>query len=221
MRIANGNIEQLDAFIERHERYFADLPDYKDHLAWLIARYSRGDDVADLAAAFPIVVDKVVESDALNRSRHQTGAPYFTHQGRYAGLFRDALVLLSLARCLRQPEEMTRRLLACCERGDPLIETVAGAALPAGTPAPAFPQFFEELYAALQASPARRPESIAAYLSAWPERFTGFGFLVAHEKIGYWCIEAAGVVAALGIDDRTFARDIHYPEDLVRFARGA
>jgi hypothetical protein len=162
----------------------------------------------------------VVQSDALNRSRHQTTKPYFTHEGKYAGLFRDALVLLSLSLCLRQPADTMRRLLDCCERGDPLIEALAetaGAAV--ATSPPAFPQFFNELYSALHAQPAEQSKLIAAYLSTWLERMSGFGFVVAHEQIGYWCIEAAGIVTALGIDDTAFADDAHYPKDLVAFTR--
>ncbi len=54
----------------------------------------------------------------------------------------------------------------------------------------------------------------------------GFSFhgthLVKHSGYpGYWCVEAAGVVAALGIDDSSFADHPHYPRDLVTFFRNA
>jgi hypothetical protein len=215
--------EQLDAFIERHERHFADLPDYSVHLSWWIARYSRGDDLTALAGSFGAVVEKLAAADALHRAKPGVTAALLAHHGRLSSLYRDALVFVSIALCVRAPKAVVQKLLACCQRGDPLFETVAAAAL--GEPAamtrqPAFPEIFDGLYAALRAAPAERAQHVAAYLPVWlPERIDGFGFLLAHQKIGYWCLEAAGVVAALGIDDRTFAGDPHYPKDLVAFAR--
>jgi hypothetical protein len=215
----------LNAFIERHEEHFADLTDYTVHLSWLIARYSRGDELTDLAGRFDDVVASVVASDALDRAKSGTNDSLFTHRGRYAGLFRDALVLLSIALGLRVPPSAAKQLLACCERGDALLEAVGAAATKqdmrnGGTTT--FPRFFDGLYAALHASPQDRPKRIADYLEVWRnERVADFGFILAHESIGYWCFEAAGVVIALNIDDATFADHPHYPRDLVAFAREA
>ena len=39
------------------------------------------------------------------------------------------------------------------------------------------------------------------------------------DYVGYWCFEAAGLVAALDINDETFADHPHYPKDLVAFYR--
>jgi len=215
--------EQLDAFIERHERHFADLPDYSVHLSWWIARYSRGDDLSALASAFGEVVEKLAAANALYRVRPGVTAPLLAHHGRISSLYRDALVFVSIALCVRAPKSVVHKLLECCQRGDPLFEAVAAAASGATAMTsgqPDFPEIFDGLYAALRAAPAERAQHIAAYLPAWlPDRVDGFGFLLAHQKIGYWCFEAAGVVAALGIDDRSFAGDPHYPKDLVAFAR--
>lgn len=215
-------LSQLDEVIQRYETHFTGLPDYNDHLKWLVARYSRGDEVADIAASFAVVVDKAVETDRLNRQQYKTTTPYFTHAGKYATLYRDALVLLSLAVCLKAPPTAVRRLLDCCERGDPLIELLAraGGEQPMATTAPAFPHFFKELYAAPGADSAQRAGCIEAYLADWPQRFDEFGFLLMQEDAGYWCFEAAGVVAALSIDDGTFARRAYYPRDLVAYYRG-
>ncbi len=67
-----------------------------------------------------------------------------------------------------------------------------------------------------------RERSIAEYLKVWySERMEGFVFKDMHlvrdpsAYIGYWCFEAAGVVAALGIDDASFSSHPHYPKDLV------
>jgi len=213
---------QLDEVIQRYETHFTSLTDYNDHLKWLVARYSRGDDIAEIARSFAVVVDKAVETDRLNRQQYSTTTPYFTHAGEYATLYRDALVLLSLAVCLKAPASAVRRLLDCCERGDPLIELLAraGGEKPVATTAPAFPRFFKELYAAADADRPDRAACIEAYLAEWPRRFDDFGFLLIQEDAGYWCFEAAGIVAALDIDDRTFAHRPYYPRDLVAYHRG-
>jgi hypothetical protein len=214
---------ELDAFIERYEQYLADLPSYSDALAWWIARYSRGDLIQDLATAFPRVVEKVSAADTLERTKYKTDRPLFAHERRYAALFRDAVVLVSIALCLRTPNSIVMRLEESCERGDLLLETILASSVkkpPAISSQPAFPQFFGELYSAIDADSGDRSEIVAAYLAVWrEERVKDFGFIIAHEKIGYWCFEAAGVVVAFGIDDRTFANHPHYPRDLVAFAR--
>jgi len=212
---------QLDAYIGQYERDLAQIPGHSDTLLWLIARYSRGDAVADLAAAFPSVIDKVLESDALNRTNNHATTPYFTHEREYAGVFRDALVLLSLSLCLRMPAHETRRLLNCCERGDPLIEALARAATGEAQPvtSPAFPQFFAELYEMISAPGAARASLVTRYLADWPGRLHGFGFLISESDLGFWCFEAAGIVAALSVDDATFGQRTNYPADLGSFAR--
>lgn len=213
----------LDEFIERYEAYLSDLRSYSDALAWWIARYSKGDLVQELAPAFRLVVEKVAASDELERSQSESDRPLFSHERRYAALFRDSLVLLSIALCLRSSKTIVQQLVDSSERGDPLLETIAAAALHESRPVtdsqPAFRQFFSELYDALDDREARS-EMVAKYLMHWREkRVKDFGFILAHEKIGYWCFEAAGVVVALDIDDRTFADHPHYPRDLVAFAR--
>jgi|SRR5688572_5888503 len=215
-------LSQLDAVIKRYETYFTGVPDYNDHLKWLIARYSRGDELQDIANSFSVVVDKAVETDRLNRQKYKTTKPYFTHDRKYATLYRDALVLLSLAVCFKAPAAQVHRLLDCCERGDPLIELLAGAGgeTPATTTTPAFPQFFEEFYAAMQATGTRRISLLGSYLDDWPGRFDEFGFLLIQEDAGYWCFEAAGIVAALNIEHGSLASRAHYPADLVDYHRG-
>lgn len=215
--------EQLDTFIDVYETHLRQLTHYSDHLAYLIARYSRGDDLQEIAGTFELVVDKVEATNALQRSRFGPDTLLFAHDYTYAGRFRDALVLVSLGLCLHAPAKSVGRVLAFCERGDPLLETMATAVAPslAAQPGrPAFPQFFDGLYAALQALPDQRAQHVADYLAVWSEdRMVGFGFKIAHEQIGYWCIEAAGLVAALDVDYRGFADHRHFPLDIVTYYR--
>jgi len=110
-----------------------------------------------------------------------------------------------------------------CRRGDALIEKLvqAAGAKVAPVTTQAFPDEFAALYQALDAQPAQRPALIAGYLQGWPAMTRQFGFRIAEQKLGYWCFEAAGMVAALDSDDSPFVNDIHYPRDLLEFHRRA
>jgi len=215
--------DRLDHEIIRFERNFSDLPPYGPHLRWWIARYSRGDDLAALRRAFPDVVGQVDRDGQDARAREGETALLFAYADGFVGRYRDALLLLSIALCLRLPE-CAHTVLRWCERGDALIETLAEAnGAPRAErehPAP-FPEQFDGLYVALDApTPDVAAAAMRAYLSVWlDERMDGMGFKVSDEGIGYWCLEAAGVVASVGIDDRLFVDESVYPVDLVAFHR--
>lgn len=87
-------------------------------------------------------------------------------------------------------------------------------------------QVYYKLYRVFDTAPEERPDLIASYLDHWeklvlkgnkylgalypcPERLQG-------EWQGYWCYPAAGVVAALNIDDSSFIDHDFYPSDLMR-----
>jgi hypothetical protein len=154
------------------------------------------------------------------------------------------LVVVSLGLCLQAERSDIARLLDCCERGDPLFETIVAAAAPGLQSAktePAFYELWDALYDACReqtpavASPRRHVVAppvgprIRRYLDAWyREKMEGFLFVDKHlvetetpDYVGYWCFEVAGVVAAIGIDDRPFADHVHYPADLVSYYRTA
>jgi hypothetical protein len=216
----------LDRAIGEYEKHYSGLIEYGVHLRWWIARYSRGDSLEALREAFGIVAHKVQETGELERSRFGAGYRSFGYRPTDIERFRTALVLLSIGLCLRSPPVQIRNVLDWCERGDPLLEAIAHAALPSETPPQAlpaaFPQEFDGLYAALAAAPSRRAALIADYLSVWLDsRMNGFGFKVGERKIGYWCFEAAGLVATFNIDDDSFASRPHYPRDLPAYYRAA
>jgi hypothetical protein len=148
----------------------------------------------------------------------------FTYERGAVGRYRDVLVLLSLALCLGLPEA-TSVLLRWCQRGDPLLERLAeanGAPGAAGRQVPPpYPDEFDGLYLALEATdPGAAAEAVHSYLHVWlDDRMAGMGFQVSDAGLGYWCFEGAGVVAALGLDDRLFVDETHYPADLLAFYR--
>lgn len=214
----------LDRVIEDYAQHFSRLTHYGVHVRWWIARYSRGDSLEELRQAFALVAEKVEATGKLKRAEYGADYRLFAYAPGFIGLFRDGLVLLSLGLCLRSPAKQINQVLGCCQRGDPLIEMIAQAAMPSkrvNPVAPAFPEEFDGLYAALGAPPGQRPKIIADYLALWlDKRMEGFGFKISDQKIGYWCFEAAGVVAALGVDEGSFIDHPHYPADLAAFHRG-
>ncbi|MBZ5526084.1 MAG: DUF1911 domain-containing protein [Acidobacteriia bacterium] len=223
-----GGPPNLDQFFRDYEQYFRDSDRYEHHLERLIAGYSRGDSADDLRSEFAFVVQKVVETDRSILA--EEGAHHvFAHQGRYGEFLRDALILLTFGLCLRASKSDIAAVLACCDRGDPLLETLAGAAAPGLQEPVAPPQFqrlYDGLYAVLAASGTERERLVREYLAVWYSvKMEGFTFKDTHTihdqaiYVGYWCFEAAGVVAAFDIDDQTFSGHPHYPRDLVAFYR--
>jgi len=205
------------------------LPGYHHPLRRLVAGYSRGDSPDELRPALDVVVAKATEADQRLRAENEAFR-VFGHEGRFAEALRDSLVLLTYGLCLDAPPDTIAAILACCERGDPLLESIARAAapgleLPAGPPA--FPKDFDGLYEAFALTGDLRAKRISAYLDVWyAKRMRQFSFHGAHlhartDYVGYWCTEAAGVVAALALDDWRFVHHPHYPHELVRMKRRA
>src|SRR4051794_24749682 len=101
---------------------FDELPSesraYRTALRWWTARYSRGDGLADLRPAFGRVTDQV------QRDAESDGGLLFRYSDGWVGRYRDALVLLSIALCLRLPQSAAT-VLRWCERGDVLVERMA------------------------------------------------------------------------------------------------
>jgi hypothetical protein len=229
MRVSDpiGGAPDLDRFFQDYERHFKNIEDYSFALRHLIARYSRGDSMEELRGEFSLVLSKVAATEKTNQRNYPGTESLFVHRGRFLESFLDALILLSFGLCLRAPREEIVALLSYCERGDPLLEAIAGAAAPGieqAAGSPAFYETFDLLYDALRAGEHLRQQFIREYLDIWYSvKMDGLSMKDTHltedrsDYVGYWCFEAAGVVAALSVDDRTFANHPHYPRDLVAF----
>jgi len=223
-----GGLPDLDRYFRDYEQYFGGLKYYSGKLRRLMAGYSRGDDPVELRRAFSVVITSVAAVQHELEAKGERETRVFAHQGKFAGPFRDALVLLSFGLCLRAPRSELLVVLNNSERGDPLIETIAGAAcadLAQPLTQPAFYWVYDGLYDALARSGDERERSVGEYLERWyVEKMVGFAFKDEHLQpdasgyVGYWCFEAAGVVAALAIDAKRFALHPHYPKDLAAFA---
>lgn len=224
-----GGPPNLEQFVCDYEEHFRSLDRYEYHLQRLIAGYSRGDSQDELRRAFAFALQKVLATDQSIRSKDGPDHGVFSHRGLYTEMFRDALVMLTFGLCLRVPRADIAKILACCDRGDPLLETLAQAVAPGlekPRTVPCFPDTFDGLYATLEASEIERERRLREYLDVWyPMKMEGFTFKDTHKihdraiYVGYWCFEAAGVVAALAIDDRSLSGHPHYPKDLVAFYR--
>jgi hypothetical protein len=227
MRILDSQIsrESLDSVIADYSAHYSNLPDYDLQLRGWIARYSRGDSRDELLDAYRVVAEKAVASGEQARAKYGPKLNLFTSAPGSVALFRDALVMLSIGLSLRAPANQLAGVLKYCDRGDPILETlvrVSGADSTVPPAGAAFPLIFDGLYAALAAPSPERPVIIARYLDVWLEpRMREFGFKIFLKKVGYWCFEAAGLVAALDIDDRSFASHPNYPAELVAFYRAA
>jgi hypothetical protein len=224
-----GGMPDLARFFRGYDAHFSGVDHYSYQLRHMTARYSRGDSLDDIRQEFPALIHKVALTDKMNTENYPDGIHVFEHRGRFVESFRDALIVLSLGLCLRVNEDEIAAVLSYCERGDPLLEAIARSAAPGlqkpmGTPA--FYNFFDRLYDALNAAAAERERCVREYLNVWySEKMDGLSVKDTHltegqaDYVGYWCFEAAGVVAALDINDETFADHPHYPKDLVAFYR--
>ena len=196
--------------------------------AWLraqefYARYSRGDSDEDLRATFATwledaetaAVEKAVP--AAQRLRDAQDVP-----GGILSFYVSRLWLVAVGCALRVDDETFRRVARAVEplRGDRLISsllTTRDEAVPVSTT-----DWHPKRFAALADvfTSGDRPAAVAAYLDGWYPRMKGLEWWDGHRfldkvhYVGYWSFEAAGVVAALGIDDAAFRSQEYYPADL-------
>lgn len=231
MRVTDpvGGVPDLERFFRDYEACFTGLDHYSYQLRHMIARYSRGDALAEIRLEFTELRQKIGLTEKMNREKYPSADSVFSHRGRFLESFRDALVVLSLGLCLRASQDEIAAVLQFCERGDPLLEAIVGAAAPelrAPAQTPAFYEAYDRLYDALVADETVRESCVREYLEVWyAAKMEGVSVKGTHlvegraDYVGYWCFEAAGVVAALNIDDTTFAHHPHYPRDLVLFYR--
>lgn len=192
---------------------------FRKHYELLILRYSRGEDIAAIAEGFPAVIG------AWERYRKMEGrqdSPMSEDVNEYV----CALWLVSLAILFKVKQDVFERLLRCigAPGQDALLDRLIATRIP-GLPVRAgllFPKPYEALLQAIGASHAEQTTLFKKFLKAW---YPAMGSLDAYWHnshkgpdgggfFGYWCIEAAGVVAAFKIDDSGFRDAPYYPKDL-------
>jgi len=211
-------VQALPATDRRRGRLLHAL--FRDSYEVLITRYSRGDDVATLAMSFPPIVD------ALERSVSAGGA----YQVSFKSIddYVRSLWLVSFAVLFNVDAALFARLLAALGNAgeDALFERLAATRV-GGRPSTKkllWPKPFQSLYDASTAPPAEAPKFMKKFLESWYKSLDDCYWHENHKGpegggyFGYWSIEAAGVVQAFGIDDKSFREMPYYPRDLVRRA---
>lgn len=213
-----GIVENPDAKPEQKKRLLYSL--FRDSYELLIARYSAGEPIADLRPAFTTVVQR--------RERHQQELGRLGNDFAAADDYVTSLWLVSLSISLDVDPTLFERLLKCIgnEGRDKLFERIVSTRVP-GRPigeSVIFPKPYQSLLDAIGAADGERPKLIASFLKTW---YPSLGKLKVYWYdchkgpegggfFGYWCLEAAAVVKAFGIDDQTFRDAPYYPKDLSR-----
>ena len=171
----------------------------------LIAKYSRGDDIAELCEMLIQMTDdfcKWWETDA----------------------YTDNLEFASMAYLFGADENTLERIRKkmCDNRGiktyDRLIEFILTDRNGSGDLA------WEKPYHLLdEAIEQRSAEPLKTYLSRWYSSNRSSGWYDTHKEdddellyYGYWCFEAAAVAKRLGLDDTLIRDNKYYPKDLVK-----
>ena len=195
-----------------------------------VARYSRGDAMAELATEFPGLIRKWE-----GYLQHPAHEPFefdipITADVRYLSNYTLALWMLSWAYLFNLDEALWLRLVACIGNAgqDLLVERLILHRLPwlaAQRPAATqlvYPKAYQPLYDALDVPPAEQAKLVAAFLRGWYKHMKRAYWYNAHKEggfFGYWAWEAAGVTAAFGLDDSTYRDLPYYPKDAVAFTR--
>jgi hypothetical protein len=224
-----GGPPDLNRFFNLYNQYFRQEDEYSMHVEALIAKYSRGDEADALREALDLVIEKIQIYRNKLEARKEPDYLVFPTRMEFAEIYRNVFVLLSMGLCLSASAAQVRVLADNVERGDALLELLIASAAP-GTEQPpvssAFRSRYGDLYDCIAAKKSDRPGLVLRFLNQWYSVVVdGFAFKDMHLEpdplhyVGYWCFEAAGVVAALDIDDREFKQHPNYPGDLVEMYR--
>lgn len=199
---------------------------FKYHCDILLMRYSRGDGVTELKNFLPELVaawETAFNAEAAAFTEAEmAGRKRFD---RNLDIYVICLWLVSLALCLKVDDALFARILTLCgnEGADWLFELLAGARVKGRQSAPAlcYPKTYGLLKFAVEAqNPPERERLMKAFLQRWYASLSKTYWHDNHKGpdgggyFGYWCFEAAGVVAACGFDDRALRDLPHYPKDL-------
>lgn len=211
----------------------------------MVRRYSRGDAVSDLDQYFPGLLDAWEEAERLGKDVWSEQIQYTRHAwtvnlDHYVRCF----WLTGLALTLDIPDDQWQRLLVLMgnEGEDALLDRVI-ASRQAGRKIGdkiCFPKAYRQLLKVIDTSDEKRPQLLRDYLDDWFASLkdagspsfprdhrtpywwdfcTEEGRAIKGGYFGCWCIEAAAVVKAFGIDDSLCLDHPHYPGDLIQDGR--
>jgi hypothetical protein len=217
-----------------------------EHLRVALTIYSSGASVRDLAPHLPRILDAWEISNRLAEEvcRQSGGATCRDWDFNLANLnhYNWCFWLVGLALCLDTPDEQWHRLLALigCRERDILLDRVIASRQPdreIGTTL-LHPKPYMRLLKAVEAAKEQQSAFLLEFVQHWytelkrpPPKERGGPTMEPYWHIygdprmhplergsyfGRWCVEAAAVVKAFGLDDSLCLGHEHYPGDLLR-----
>lgn len=211
----------------------------KDHWELMLLRYSRGDAVRELAQYIPPMLDAWEESNRLHleiRTEQELWErrDWSTNLDHYIVCF----WLVGFALTLEIPDADWRRLLVLIgnEGKDALLDRVIASRelnRQIGTQL-CHPKPYQRLLKAIDAPAAKQASLLKDFVDHWyaeldrpakrgmpamyrrPYWYKYNDNLEGGAYFGFWCVEAAAVVKAFGLDDSLCLGHPNYPGDLLR-----
>ncbi|MBB3142756.1 PoNe immunity protein domain-containing protein [Halomonas organivorans] len=192
----------------------------------MVARYSRGDDLASLRDGLPDLLEQrealLHYLDALPEENQEYRIQYERlSQSRYIHYCR----WLTFAACLGADQAHIDRALALIDNAgvDALFDRIAIALGDRERPVAdglLYPKPYAPLFEALDASPAQQGQLIKTFLDGYAKTVKSWGIGIMSKGTGPyhpgdWCFEAALVVKLFDIDDSDFRDHPLYPAALV------
>ncbi|AHE49636.1 hypothetical protein AH4AK4_2186 [Aeromonas hydrophila 4AK4] len=209
----------------------------------ILRRYSRGDDIKELAQYFPPLLDAWEESERLGRDVFTEQQQYTRHAWKVnLDHYIVCFWLVGLALALDIPDEQWQRLLALIgnEGEDALLDRVIASRQQGRKIGEALchPKPYQRLLNAIDAPVEQQPRLLVEFVENWyreldrpakpgnapatamyerPYWYTyGYKNFEGGAYFGRWCVEAVAAVKAFGLDDSLCLGHEHYPGDLLR-----
>lgn len=209
----------------------------------ILRRYSRGDDIKELAQYFPPLLDAWEKSERLGRDVFTEQQQYTRHAWKVnLDHYIVCFWLVGLALALDIPDEQWQRLLALIgnEGEDALLDRVIASRQRGRKIGEALchPKPYQRLLNAIDSSVEQQPCLLAEFVTNWyrelnrPAKPGNAPTTAMYERpywytygdknfeggayFGRWCVEAVAVVKAFGLDDSLCLGHEHYPGDLLR-----
>ncbi len=224
-----SRIARLDDIVAEQNRKLREHPEiyikpamflytnFRSRYQQIFLGYSLGEDMAQMEARFPAVV----ETYEIYLRDKEAAATDLADLDEYI----VSLWLVGFAILFKVDDASWRRLLACIgnEGRDALFEALVATRTPGRKPAAGLlhAAIFQPLVDAVAAEGSARDALVKRYLKAWYKALKSTYWVDSHKGpkgggfFGYWAVEVAGVVKAFGMDDTAFRDMPYYPRDLL------